>query len=69
MYKKNKNEKKFDCKRKITFFYLSFSSTATLKNKANDFLCQRCFLHLYLFWLAACILYFFYLRIHAKIIN
>ena len=31
-YKKKKNEKRFDCKRKRTFFYLNFSSIATLKN-------------------------------------
>ena len=31
MYKKKKKEKKFDCKR--TFFYLNFSSIATLNNK------------------------------------
>ena len=42
MYKKKKREKKFDCKRKRTFFYLNFSSIATLKIKDNDFLCQLC---------------------------
>ena len=50
-YKKKKKEKKFDCKRKITFFYLNFSLIATLRNKDNDFLSQLCFLSLYLFWL------------------
>ena len=50
MYMKKK--KKFDCKRKIKFFYLNFSSIATLKkNKDNGFLCHLCFLHIYLFWL------------------
>ena len=44
-------EKKFDCKKRRTFFYINFSSIATLKNKDNDFLCQLCFLCLYLFWL------------------
>ena len=33
----NKKKKIFDCKRKITFFYLNFSSIATLK-KQNYFL-------------------------------
>ena len=31
-WKKNK-KKKFDCKRKRTFFYLNFSSIATLKKQ------------------------------------
>ena len=53
----NKKKKKFDCKRKITFFYLKFSSNATLKNKNNDFLCQLHFLRLYHFWL----MYFLFL--------
>ena len=52
MYKKKKKEK-IDCKKR-TFFYLNFSSITTLKNKDNDFLCQFCFLSLYLFWLTAC---------------
>ena len=39
MYNKKKKEKKFDFKRKITFFYLNFSSIATLKKKDTDFLC------------------------------
>ena len=36
--KKKKMEKKFGCKRKRTFFYLNFSSIATLINKVDDFL-------------------------------
>ena len=32
-YKKKKKENKFDCKRKRTFFYLNFSSVATLKKQ------------------------------------
>ena len=40
MYKKKKKENISDCKRKRTFFYLNFSSIATLKNKDNKFLCQ-----------------------------
>ena len=36
MYNKKK-ETKFDCKRKITFFYLDFSSIATLNNKDKIF--------------------------------
>ena len=66
MYKKNKNEKKFDCERKRTFFYLFFLSITTLKHKDSDFLCPLCFLSLYLFWLTACTFNFFYLPIHAK---
>ena len=38
-----KKENKCVCERKITFFYLNFSSIATLQNKDNDFLCQLCF--------------------------
>ena len=55
-------KKKFDCKRKRKFFYLNFSSIATLKknNKDNSFLCQLCFLCIYLFWLTPCIFDFFY---------
>ena len=60
---------KFDCERKRTFFYLFFLSIATLKSKDSYFLCQLCFLSLYLFWLTACIFHFFYLAIHAKIMN
>ena len=38
-----KKEKKFDRKIKRPLFYLNFSSTATLKNKDNDFIYQICF--------------------------
>ena len=69
MYMKKKKENTFGYKRKRIFFYLNFSSIATLKNKVNDFLCQLCFLSLYLFWLMAYIFYFFYLPIHVTIIN
>ena len=54
---------------KRAFFYLNFSSIATLKKKDDDFLCQLCFLSLYLFWLTACILDFFYSRILVTIMN
>ena len=53
MYMKKKKENIFGYKRKRTFFYLNFSSIATLKKKVNGFLCQLCFLSLYLFWLTA----------------
>ena len=36
MHKKKKKGNKFDCKKR-TFFYLNFSSIATLKNKDNVF--------------------------------
>ena len=68
-YWKKKKKNKFDCKRKRTFFYLNFSSITTSKNKGNDFLCQLCFLSLYLFWLTACIFDFFYLRTHVTIMK
>ena len=66
MYKKKKKEKKFDSKRKRTFFYLNFSWIATLKNEDNNFLYQLCFLSLYLLWLTACIFDFFCLRITSQ---
>ena len=44
-YVQEKEKGKIDCK-KGTFFYLNFSSIATLKNKDNDFLCQLLFLEL-----------------------
>ena len=34
------NKKKFDCKRKVTLFYLLFSSIATLRKPKHDLLCQ-----------------------------
>ena len=58
-HKKKKKEKKFDCRRKRTFFYLSLSSIATLKSRDNDFLCQLCFLSLHLFYISS--LYVLYL--------
>ena len=70
MYKKKIKKKKFDSKRKRTFVYLGFSSIATLKKKNdNDFVCQLCFLSMYLFWLVPCIFYFLYLQIQVTIIN
>ena len=44
--KKKKMEKKFGCKRKRTFFYLNFSSIATLINQVDDFLKSTLFLEL-----------------------
>ena len=64
--KEKKKENKFDCKRKRILFYLNFSSIATLKYKDNDFLCQLCFLSLYLFWLGAFIFDLFYLRMQSR---
>ena len=39
------------------------------KSKDNEFLCQLCFLSLYLFWLTPCSFDFFYLLIHVPIMN
>ena len=71
MYKKKIKKKKFDSKRKRTFVFLGFSSIAILKKKKNDndFVCQLCFLSMYLFWLVPCIFYFLYLQIQVTIIN
>ena len=55
-HKKKKKEKKFDCRRKRTFFYLSLFSIATSKSRDNDFLC---FLSLHLFYISS--LYVLYL--------
>ena len=52
-----------------TFFYLNFSSIATLKNKDNGFLIQLCFFSLCLFWLTACIFDVFYLQTHITIMS
>ena len=62
-----KKEKKFDCKRK--FFYLNFSSIATLKNKDMIFYVNFVSWAYILFWLTACIFDFFYLRIPTTIMN
>ena len=67
--RKRKRKINLISKRKKTFFYLDFFSIATLKNKDNDFLCQLCFLSLYLFWLTTCIFDLFYLRTYVTIMN
>ena len=58
MCKKKKKEKKFDCKKKETFFYTNFSCIATLKNKDNAFFINFFFLNLYVFWLTAFLISF-----------
>ena len=53
--------REFDCKRKITCFYLNFSSMVTLKSKGLIFYVNFLFLKLISLWLTAHIFDVFYL--------
>ena len=61
--------KKLIVKEKQHFFISTFLHLQHWKNKDNDFLCQLCFLSLYLFWLTTCIFDCFYLQIHVTVMN
>ena len=61
--------KKLIVKEKQHFFISTFLHLQHWKNKDNDFLCQLCFLSLYLFWLTTCIFDCFYLQIHVTVMS
>ena len=50
-------------------FVLTSLQVQHWKNKDNEFLCQLCFLRLYLFWLPPCSFDFSYLWMHITIMN